>query len=391
MASYEFWMTDDGGNRIALLTNLFFGTYTRAVSGLGTISFGLSFSEFSKQFNPYFVPDRRVEVWRSAAEGIALRREDVFLLRKPNVYTRDDNVQVIQFYGRNGMDLLMRRSVIQAPGTSYAVKTDNIDDMMKAIVREQMLYGSALDKSGAVDNTRAWPQNEFTVQADGSIGPSVKRAFPDRVVYDICKELKEASIQYNHIASTNRKIYFDVAPKNTNLTNAPLGWEFQTFADLRGSDRTSGVQFSPENENIDKPSYAINHLEEVNSVFVRGQGRGASQATEAVEDTTRAQASRWNRVEKVISATSETTAAALQAAGRGELDKSKPVETMEFTFLNIPGGETTPRSLYGVDWDLGDLVTVNYAGKQFESEILTVYVSLDDSGKETITGRNAVQ
>lgn len=391
MASYEFWLTDDGGNRILYLKSIFFATWTRSVSGLGTVSFGLSFEDFTDQINPFFVPDRRLEVWRSPADGVDLRLEDVYMLRKPNVYVREDNVQVIQFYGRNGMDLLMRRSVIQNPGTSYAVKVDFIDDMMKEVVRQQMLYGSALNQSGTVDNTRAWPQNEFTVQPDGSLGPSVTRAFPDKPVFDICKELKEASLQYNHTTSANRKIYFDVVPVATNYTPAPLGWEFRTYADLRGSDRTDGVQFSTENENIDKPSYSLNQLDEINSVFVRGQGRGSSQVTQAVEDTTRAQVSRWNRSEKVISASSETTATALTDAGRSELDKGKPIEELNFTFLNIPGGPTTPRSLYGVDWDLGDLVLVNYAGKKFESEIMMVYVSVDETGKETITGRNVTQ
>src|SRR5262245_10399590 len=142
MAEYEFWLTDDAGNRIHLIEGLHFATYTRAVSGLGTINFGMSFQEFSKNVTPYFLPDRRVEVWRSAAEGIPLRLEDVFMLRKPNVYTRDDNVDVIQFYGRNGIDLLVRRSVIQRSSSGYARKTDEIDDMMKGIVREQMLAGT---------------------------------------------------------------------------------------------------------------------------------------------------------------------------------------------------------------------------------------------------------
>lgn len=44
-----------------------------------------------------------------------------------------------------------------------------------------------------------------------------------------------------------------------------------------------------------------------------------------------------------------------------------------------------------MDWDLGDLVRVNYADKQFEAEINIIYVAVEDSGKETITGRNDIQ
>jgi hypothetical protein len=49
----------------------------------------------------------------------------------------------------------------------------------------------------------------------------------------------------------------------------------------------------------------------------------------------------------------------------------------------------TPRSLYGIDWDMGDLLKVNYAGKQFEIEVINVYVSVNENGEEKITGRNA--
>lgn len=391
MVGYEFWLTDDGGNRLLLLKDLFFFSYTRAVSQLGTLQFGLSFDDFNKQINPYFAPDRRVEVWRATVNG--LRREDVFMLRKPNVYTRkEDHVNVIVFYGRNGIDLLNRRSVIQTPGSSYATKTDNIDDMMKAVVREQMLYGSAVDEDGVSSASRSLPQGEFSVQADVSLGTTVSRSFAGKSVYDICKELKEASFQYFASASTNRRIFFDVVPVSLSSsgspTSSPLGWQFRTLADLYGVDRTNGIEFSLKNENIESPSYSLDRLDEYNAVTVAGNGSGQSQLSETVTDSIRTGASRWNWSEKVLSASNEANATAMQDAGRSELDKGKPKEEFDVTFLNIPGGPTTPRSLYGLDWDLGDIVRVNYAGLQFNVEIGIVYVAVDDQGHENITARS---
>lgn len=398
MSEYALWLTDDAGRRITLLSELiepFYFSYTRAVSGLGTFSFGVAFQPFKEKVKPFFAPDRRIEVWRSPAHGIPLRREDVFMLRKAHVYTREDNIEVLQFYGNNGVDLLRRQSVIQRDGTSYTSKTDNVDDMMKAIVREQMLYGSAISRLGVQDNSSAWPQNEFFVQADLGLGPTVSRSFADRKVFDILKELKEASQQLHVDASTNRKIYFDVVPKDlagiTTTTASPLGWEFQTYADLRGSDRTMGPEFSLENENIDKPAYSISHLDEINAVIVRGNGSGSNQMIGFAQDATRVASSRWNRSEKVHSATSEPSVTALNDVGRTELFKGKPVEELYVTFLNSPGGPTVPRSLYGLDWDMGDLVRVNYTDKQFDVEIGIVYVAVDETGVETITARNGVQ
>lgn len=345
MAEYALWLTDDAGRRLTLLSDLndpFFFNYTRAVSGLGTFSFGVSFRAFKDKVKPYFVPDRRIEVWRSPAHGIPMRREDVFMLRKPHVYTRDDNVQVIQFYGRNGIDLLNRRYVIQIPGSSFTTKTDNVDDMMKAIVREQMLYGSVVNRGGVLDNLRALPLNEFFVQADLGLGPSVSRTFTDRKVFDIFKDLKDISHQLNVDDPDNRRIFFDVVPKDlagiSTPTAAPLGWEFQTFADLRGADRTNGIEFSLENENIEKPSYSLSHLDEVNVILVRGGGSGKSNIAITIGDNARVNASRWNRSDKVVSATSETSTSALTDVGSAELHKGKPQEDLFFTFLNTPGG-----------------------------------------------------
>lgn len=398
MPEYELWLTDDTGTRITLLTDtreLFFFSYTRTTSGLGTVNFGLSFREFTKKLKPYFRPDWRVDIWRSPAPGVKMRREDVYMLRKPHVYTRDDGVEAIQFYGRNGIDLLNRRSIVQRAGTTYAKKTDQIDDFMKAIVRQQMLYGSALDEDGVVDNTRAWPQNEFFVQSDVSLGPSITRDFAGRNVLEALKDLSAISFQKNADSSSNRRIYFDVVPRDVSgsatVTGAPLGWEFQTFVDQRGSDRTAGVVFSLENENVEQPAYSISHLDEINSIFVTGNGQGSTQIITSVDDNARIQASRWNRVEKVMSAASETTTAALQDAGRNELTKGKPVEDALITLLNSPGGPNVPRSLYGVDWDLGDLIPVNYADKQMEMEINNIYVGVDENGQETITGRTVAR
>lgn len=394
-ASYELWLTDDSGNRLAPFTDFgepYYFSYTRAVDGIGTINLGLPFEPFADKFNPYFKVDWRVEVWRATQYGSSLRLEDIYMLRKPHVYTRQDGIRIIQFYGNNGYDLLTRRYVVQRAGTSWASKTDYADDMMKEIVSEQMLYGSALDEDGVSDNTRAFPQYEFSVESDYSLGPSIPLNFNGKQVSTVLKDIKSQTFQLNVSSSSNHRIFFSVDPVLIANTNTPArsGYIFRTHADLFGVDRTQGVEFSEENENIKRPSYAESHLDEVNSVFVNGNGNGNSQLIENVEDTDRVNASRWNRCEKVISASSQTTASALQNAGYAELDKGKPKLELPVIFQNTAGSKNTPRSLYGIDWDIGDLLRVSYAGRQFNVECTIIYVSVDENGQENITGRNEV-
>ena len=419
-STYEIWLTDDGGRRIALLSKPAFFSYSRTVAGFGTVMLGFPYDEFVKQVFPVFVPDRRVDIWRSPGFGIPLRRENTYLLRKPHIYTREDSIKMITLYGRDLKDVLRRRYIIQPAGYSQTLKNDYIDDMMKEIVREQMLYGSALDENAAVDNTRAWPVDEFSVQGEMSLGPIIPATFPDRNVLDVLKELHEASLQFHETDPlTYRRIYFDILPyeiqaKNIYIldedgfpildesgeplldesspdTSAQQGLEFTTFADLRGVDRTdSALVFSLENGNIESPEYTINHLEEENVIIVKGFGRGDSRQVEVVQDTSRVNVSRWNRCEGMVDASTEPDQTRLADYAYPTLSKKAPEEEINATILNVPGGPNSPRSLYGVDWDLGDLLPVFYADKQFNVEVKIVYVAVDDQGKETITGRNAI-
>lgn len=381
-ATYELWLEDDGGTRIMLLEPFFF-SYSRTTVGYGSFQVGLSYQTLKNKITPVFLPDRRVSVWRSPAQGVPMRRERTYLLREERIYTREDSMDIVVFYGRDGMDLLNRRWVIQAAGSAYATKTNEIDDLMKAIVREQMLYGSAVNSSGAVDNTRAYPSGEFAVDADVALGPSVTKTFQDRNVLDVLKELKDQSFSLNE-TGTSSKIYFDVVESQISGSNR-FGWAFRTYASLRGTDRTNGVEFSVENENLRTPEYSKNHMDEINSVFVKN-GTLVSNIT----DPDRIATSRWNLSESVRFGYFESTAAGLTSIGNSELGKGIPVEDLNAEFLNTPGDERAPQSLYGIDWDLGDLLPVSYAGMQFDAEVKIVYVAVDETGKETITGRNKV-
>lgn len=454
-ARYEIWLLDDTGKRVSQIKGESFFSYTRNVVGFSTFQIGMPLKLAP---SPLFEVDWRFEVWRSPGKGLQFRREGTWLARRYEVYTRTDGVQMIVYYGRDPKDLLNRRFVIQAAGTTYTSKTDYIDDMMKEIVREQALYGSARDEDGTLDNTRAYPQDEFTVQPDNSLGPEVRKSFFGRNVYDIVRELSELSMQLNSENPYSRRIYFDVVavdiPASQRdfiltedeeiiytedgeglLTESSViaqgsrqGFEFQTFVDRRGRDRTAVVStevayiedvdgvpieyvadgsgfldassvlltsvvdasqsrytpFSVESGTLEQPRYQLSHIDEVNTAIVKGQGRGESRASVIVSDVTRQNLSRWNRVEGLREASGETSEAGLESIAQEELRSGRPEEEIIANILD------TPNSRYGVDWDMGDVLAIAYAGKQFSVEVRIVYVSVDDTGTESISGRNDV-
>lgn len=420
-SSYEFWLLDDTGRRITLLQKLSFFSYSRSTRGFGTIEIGMPYREYIEKVPTIFQPDWRIDVWRSPKIGIPKRREGMYLLRKPRIYTRvEDAMQIIVFYGRDCKDLVNRRHVVQPAGTAYTRKSDYIDDMMKAIVREQMLYGSATDVDMVVDNSRAYPQDEFFVAGDLSLGPLHTKTFPERNVMDILRELQDASRQlYEKTPLTNKKIYFDVVPVDLRTmifyildeetgtpildeqgdplvdessvdTTSDIGFRFVTYAGLYGQDRTDGLVFSVENNNIRDIEYSENHLDEKNSAVVKGFGRGDSRDWVVVDNPPAINASRWNRVEVFVDASTEPDQTRLEDFGYPALDEHSVKKMISGTFLNVQGSEDTPESLYGIQWDLGDLLPVYYVNKYFAVEVEIVHVAIDESGVETITGRSEI-
>lgn len=418
-STMEFWLLDDTGRRICLLDQLAYFSYSRSTLGYGTLLIGMPHDVQKARVFPIFQPDWRIDVWRSPAEGVPMRREQTFLLRLHKIYTRKtDNMRMIAYTGLDPTHLLSRRYVVQAAGSAYTYKTDNVDDMMKEIVREQMLWGFSRDEEGNLDDTRAFPRGEFSVQSNMGLGPSVSAAFADRRVLDVLKDLKLSSFQLNQFDLSSRRIFFDVVPYDisslllyildeatgepildeaglplvdeSSTTMTGVGFQFQTFADLRGQDRTLQMEFSVENNNLEEPYYSLNHIDEVTAAIVKGFGRGDSRVAVWVEDTTRENSSRWNRVESFVDGSQEPDQSKLADVGYPELFNGMPKEDLSTVFLNTEGGPDSPRSLYGLDWDLGDLVRVSYAGKQFDIEIAIVYVAIDEQGIETITGRNQI-
>ena len=362
---YEFWLTDDAGIRIVLLSNISHASLSHSTQGYSTIELGLPYQDYIKAVAQVFQRDWRVDVWRSPAYGIPKRREGSYFLRKFEIYDRDtDSMRMIRFYGRGPWDILRRWSVV-TPTESYYKKTDYVDDMMKDIVRESF-----------VTTPRVAPSGEFAVDGDTSLGPSVTHTFRGKTVLDVLKELKDISLSYNRTSSAYRKIYFDVV-EGPGPTNG-FGYIFRTYADRRGVDRTKQLIFSPENGNLKAPSYSEDYLDEITE----------AQAGETVVDSPFINYSRWN---KILKFSGTTTAAATDTASANKMlgDGAGKI-SLNAQFLSTPGGPDQPRSLYGVDWDFGDTVRVQYGGRVFNADVNIVYLSVNEDGTENIMGANTV-
>lgn len=364
-ASYEFWLCDDAGRRMVLLKDFSFVSYSRTNQGLGTIQFGIPLKSYLPYVPLIFQPDWRIDVFRSPDVGYSKKRDASFLLRKYNVYDRDDGVRMIDFYGRSPIDILRRWSVINTTLTRYS-KTGYLDDIMKSLVTDSF-----------ITDAKVVPLGEFTVDGNLSLGPSITQEFQNKIILDAITDLKTTSFSLHQGDATKRKIYFDVV-EGPGLVNG-FGYIFRTYADLRGIDRTHGIVFSPENGNLKSPSYNEDYLDEITRAQV-------GQTVVAGPDIS---LSRWNDILGYQSSSSLNTNAQTSEANKLLIDSGKKI-TIAGQFLNTPGSPTQPRSLYGIDWDLGDLLPIQYAGKNLTAEVAIVWVSIDENGVENIVGSSQV-
>lgn len=370
MADYEVYLTDDSGRRIALLNKIAFLSITRLVMGYGTLHIGIPFQEF--KIYPAFLPDRRIEVWRSPRHGATLREEGSFFLRKYNVYTREeDSVEIIEFWGRSPIDILRRQTVTSSTPSKYN-KTDFVDDMMKDIVTENF-----------ISPVQTAPSGELSVDGTEGKGPSISHSFYGQNVLDILKDLRDISISLNEEDDANNRIYFDVV-RGSPLAGGGFGYLFRTYANLRGTDRTKGTVYSVGNGNLRSPSYFEDHLDSETHAIVLSQTSSALNADVSSPDR---YLSRWNDI-RVSQQSSEDSTALNTAKANQMLQQGKAEKALNVTFVDSPGSNRQPRSLYSVDWDLGDLLPVHYARKNFNAEVAAVYISVNENGEENIVGKS---
>jgi len=371
-ASYEFWLTDDAGIRITLLKNYSYASYSRSTRGYGIIQLGIPLEEYLAFVPVLFQPDWRIDVYRSPEQGIPKRREGSYFLRKFRIYDREtDAVRMIQFFGRSPIDILRRWSVcLDFGGSPHVVTdyktTDYIDDMMKSLVNRLFITGGNVAPAG-----------EFSVDGDTSLGPIITRSYLGKNILDVLTDLKATSFSLNQEDSTNRKIYFDCVEGPGKVNG--FGYIFRTFANIRGVDRTKSLVFSMENGNMRTPEYYEDYLDQSTIVQV-----GTTTVTSP--DST---LSRWNNILKYKNHNPTDTGDETSMANQ-ILNEEKKDISMGAYFLSNSGSSNQPRSLYGVDWDLGDLLPVNYAGKNMNVEVEIVWVSIDEIGRENIVGSNRV-
>lgn len=358
--SYEVWLVSTGGVRIDLLEGFTSLRWNIGVNATGSFAFKIPPQNFDFSL---FGVDRRIEIYRKVT-GAASRLIPPYFLRRPTRQSVGDK-RTTELRGPGMNELLLRRIIAADAGTAEARKTGPVDDVMKEFVDEAMGPGAiaARDLSGT----------GFTVQADLGQGPALTKSASRRQLLMVLQELSEQSIQ------AGTPIFFDIVYFN------PTSFQFQTFLNQRGIDRTFGgggspILLSEDLGNLINPILVEDYSTEVNFVYAAGKGTEGTRSEVTVSDAARIAVSPFNRREGLFDGRN-TPSADLGDAGDQRLRQGEP-------FIKFDGVMVEQDNLrFGIDWNLGDKVTALYQGDLFDSHIVGVNGIMRSDGQEIITAR----
>lgn len=373
MAVYELQLQSSSGDTLAVLggpgtdtAGVLALTYTRAVNTPGALTLTLPPSVPLS----YLQRDGRLLVYRSLPNvPPALDMEAVWFITGITQQLAESGEQVVVVRAVDALDLLRRRIVAYAAGSSQAVLDSPADNGIKTVVSTNM-------SSNATDADRVLPAGLFRVAADLSAAPVVSKAFSRRNVLDVCRELADASTQ------AGTYLAFDVVWNGTAL-------ELRTYTQWRGIDHrfpggVNPVILSADTGSLTSVSYSLDYSSEITYAYAGGAGEGADRTVAAIEDTARATLSPFARIEQWVDSRNTADTSTLVDDAYAAVRAGRPRILFEG---NV--NADAPGATYGKDYGFGDVVTAQAFGINVDCRIDAVTVSVtDDAERVDIIARS---
>ena len=304
-------------------------TYTNTVNAVGWVEVQTRRGAVPER---WLVPDAQIALYR----GGKLEGETRWVAR---LFDEDETADTITIGAEAAIGLLDTRAVIGAAGDATTSKTGPADDVMKAIVREQ-LGSSAGDARGLGTATPGYP---FSVAGDTSQGPTVTRGFAYQPLLQTLQEFAQQA------AAAGTFIAFDI------IWNG-VAYEFRTYTGRRGAQRGPGSTrplIFPATD-LSELRITRDYRTERTVAYVAGQGLGPDRDLVSAEDAAQVGRSSIGRRETVVEDTriayGDTTALSERAAQEVRAQRARRVVAATIT--------DTGAYQYGTHWDFGDEIGV---------------------------------
>lgn len=316
--------------------------------------------------------DGRIGVWRSfAGRPPSLDGSAIYLME---TFEHTRNTTFVRAY--HATTLLDRRIIAYDAGSSYSSKSAAAaDNQIKSFASQQLAAGIVgADRDGV--ETQADISAYLSIQANLGLGASVAKAAARRRLIEVARELAEAS------TTAGTYLTFEIiAPTESTL-------ELRTYATQRGVDRLVGtaspVILSESRGNLENATLLVDYHDECTFAIAGGSGEKSERLIATTMDATRAATSPFGRIERFFDMSNVDDLTQLQDDADAGVRGGRPVVLFTGDLVE------TPATTRGIHFDLGDILTAEHVGQQFDVRLDMLHITIDASGRRTQCGLRSI-
>lgn len=356
MANYHINRYWGSGEWIDVITRMTSVNATRVAHDIGKLTFSLPFTE-------RFLSSIEVGQLLSLYRNERLQFDTHYILRDWRAVTGSDGLRLIECYAVDLNFLLDARIVAYPADSAQSKKSGKVDDLMKAVVHENLGAGAPFDRRLA----------GISVDTNLSLGKTVRKAFAWRNVKTVLQELADMTL------TDDVNIYWD-------MHGAEIGKpRFSTYANCIGLDRRPSagnpVLVGEQYGNLRSSSVEWIFSDEATAVYAGGQGQEDERIIKlAVDDKRIARAYPYGRIEHFKDARNEEEEGTIEEQANELLKERSPFVRISGELIETDGFR------YDRDYKWGDLVKVEAYGQYVDCMISAVGLSVD-AGDERIDAR----
>lgn len=342
----DLWLCNGTGLRLAYLTDWSGLTCTvlHPISSVGSLVIRVP-----RRYEDLIAVGGMVEVWVTPLPWRVPVHLGTFIIEKIAKALYD-----IQISATHTTQLLKFRIVIDAQDTAGAKKTGAADDIIKAFAREQI---ATLTSAASRNLNNFIP---FSVEPDHSQGVSITTEASHATVLQACQDVVKAA---QESLSTPMWISFGVENLGHDVDFSLV---LRTWVGFRGRDHSLN---GPDPlvlsrlTCLDDIVREIDHSSEVNVAVIGGSGSGTSRVTQTVENTSSTAIAPYWRREAWVDGGNTNDGETLTQKGTRKLREAKALD--RFRAVLVPH----PAAVWGVHFDLGDLVVADVDEKLWDCRV----------------------
>lgn len=354
MNSYRLDVYDNNKTLKAIVTDFSSLAYTRNVNKPDSVVIEI---DGEHPLLAQLQKDWTIEIWRKAPPN-DWRLEVASLYQDLSWKFTDRPRATLKCVGV--LSLLSRRIVAYYAGTVN--KNEFASKKAETIAKTLVRYNATADASTSNGRLVAGQITGISCEADAATGDTL-----------------DWYCAYDNLLTTLQDLT-TVGGGDISLDRISVGnYEFRWHLGQLGQDLRSKVLFSLTRGNMANPTYEITELDTAYRAIVGGKGERADRQIQIVNSDNYSSQIRDSEI--FLAATDIDTTNGLNTRGLQKLRELSGKKRFDFEVVQ------TPASQYGVDYDLGDIVTGQnpYNQQNYVMKIESIGITLNSNGEEKIS------